>query len=239
MAAVHGSSGSILFDEYDLSAYFTQASLSKQVQVVDTTTFGSAGNKAYIAGPGEGTVSFNGIWDGDASAADEVLAASLGVDTIITVAVGGASTFGNPALMLQALEAGYQIRSTVTDAVRITANATGNGGVRVAGVLLQPLEAETTTFDGTSVDNTASSAFGGAAHLHVTAFTGTSGVCKVQSSTNDTDWSDLITFTTVSGVTSERTSVTGTVPRYLRFAITTDSFTSMTVACAFARNRRA
>jgi hypothetical protein len=111
--------------------------------------------------------------------------------------------------------------------------------VRVAGVLLQPLEAETTTFDGTSVDNTASSAFGGAAHLHVTAFTGTSGVCKVQSSTNDTDWSDLITFTTVSGVTSERTSVTGTVPRYLRFAITTDSFTSMTVACAFARNRRA
>jgi hypothetical protein len=52
-------------------------------------------------------------------------------------------------------------------------------------------------------------------------------------------WADLITFASVTGVTSQRVVVTGTVDRYLRFAITADVFTSMTCAAAFARYRRA
>jgi hypothetical protein len=105
--------------------------------------------------------------------------------------------------------------------------------------VLQPLEAETTTFDGTSVDNGASSAFGGVGHIHVTAFSGTSATVKIQDSANDSSWADLITFANVTGVGAERLLVAGQVDQYLRFAITADTFTSMTIACSFARNRRA
>jgi hypothetical protein len=238
MAAVHGSKGSVLLDEFDVSSYFTQASVVKQAQTVNVTTFGND-DKLYIAGQGSGSLSLNGVWDGDAGAVDATLEAALGTDTVITVGIGGSATLGGPAILLQALNTGYQIRPTVTDAVRITAGATANGGVRVAGVFLQPLEAETTTFNGTSVDNGASSAFGGVGHVHVTAFSGNTATVKIQDSANDADWADLITFTEIAGVGSERLSVSGQVDQYLRFAITADDFTSMTIACSFARNRRA
>jgi polyisoprenoid-binding protein YceI len=48
-------------------------------------------------------------------------------------------------------------------------------------------------------------------YIHVTAFTGTTGVVKIQHSANDSTWADLITFTTISAVTQERVAVTGTV----------------------------
>lgn len=236
--AVHGKSTGVLFDEFNLSAYFTQASLVKAAQVVDVTTFGND-DKLYISGQGSGSVALNGIWDGDANASDAVLEAAIGANAIITVAPSGLTTFGNRCIMLQALEAGYQFRSTVNDAVRITANAEANGGIRVNGVLLQPLEAETTTFDGTSVNNSASSAFGGVGQIHVTAFSGTNATVKIQDSPDDGAWSDLISFTSITGVGAERLTVAGTVDQYTRFAITTDNFTSMTIACSFARNRRA
>jgi hypothetical protein len=72
----------------------------------------------------------------------------------------------------------------------------------------------------------------------VTAFTGTSGTVRIQDSPDDSVWSDLISFTSVTGVVAERLTVTGTVDQYLRYQIEDDNFTSMTLAVAFARNRR-
>jgi hypothetical protein len=238
MAAVHGSKGSVLLDEFDVSQYFTQASVVKQAQTVNVTTFGND-DKLYIVGQGSGSLSLNGVWDGAAGAVDSTLDAALGSDTVITVGIGGSATLGGPAILLQALNTGYQIRPTVNDAVRITANATANGGVRIAGVFLQPLEAETTTFNGSSVNNLASSAFGGVAHLHVTAFDGTDATVKVQDSADNDMWADLVTFTEITDVGSQRILVEGVVDQYLRFAVTVDNFTSMVIACSFARNRRA
>jgi hypothetical protein len=242
MAAVHGSGVGVLFDEFDLSTFFSQVSMTKTTQVVDDTRFQpgvALPSRSYIAGPGEGSISLQGPWDAVAAGSDVVLDAAIGTDSIITIGVGGYATVGGPALMMQALEAGYQIRSSVNDAVRVTANATANGGIRTAGVILQDLAVETTTFNGASVNNLASSAFGGVGHLHVTAFSGTSGTLKIQDSTNDSAWADLITFSNVTAVGAQRSVVTGTVDQYLRFIISADTFTSMTVACAFARYRRA
>lgn len=209
MAAVHGKGTGVLFDEFDLSQYFSQASMVKATQVVDITTF-SNNDKVFIAGQGSGSISLNGIWDGAVDAADEELDAAIGANAVITIGLGGVTTFGGPCIMLQALEAGYQIRSTVNDAVRITANAEANGGIRAAGVILHELSAETTTENGTSVDQTAQSAHGGVGHIHVTAFSGTSGVVKIQDSADNSNWADLITFSTVTGITAEHATVTGT-----------------------------
>ena len=243
MAAVHGSGVGILFDEFDMSTYFNQATLTKSVQVVDDTRFQpgvALPSRTYIPGPGEGSVSFQGLWDATAvSGSDVVLDAALGTDTIITIGVGGYATVGDPAVMLQALNAGYQTRSSVNDAVRVVANATATpGGIRVNGKILHGLTAETTTMNGASVNNLASSAFGGVGHLHVTAFTGTNATVKIQDSPNDAAWSDLIAFTSITGVTSERLTDTGTVDQYVRAIISVDNFTSMTFAVSFARNRR-
>jgi hypothetical protein len=73
----------------------------------------------------------------------------------------------------------------------------------------------------------------------VTAFSGNTATVKIQDSANDADWADLITFTEIAGVGSERLSVSGQIDQYLRFAVTADDFTSMTISCSFARNRRA
>lgn len=233
----HGKSSGVLFDEFDLSSYFNQVNASRAIQAVHTTTFGND-DKNYIAGIEEGSIAIQGLWDGSADAADEELDAAIGAESIITVCPQGFATLGNKAIMLKGENVSYQIRSTVTDAVRIVAGGTADGGVRTSGVLLQPLEAETTTFNGASVNNLGSSAFGGVGHIHVTVFSGTSATVKIQDSANDADWADLITFTNITGIASERIAVAGAVDQYLRFAITADTFTSMVIACAFARNRR-
>jgi len=237
MAAVHGKGTSVLVDEFDLSAYFNQVNASRQIQAVNTTTFGND-DKNYIAGVESGSMSIQGLWDGSASAADEVLDSAIAAESVVTVCIDGYDAIGNKAVMMKGENVSYQIRSTTTDAVRIVAGGTADGGVRTSGVVLQPLEAETTTVDNTSYDSGASSSVGGMGHLHVTAFSGTSGTLALEHSANDSTWATLIEFDSVTGVGAQHKLATGTVNRYLRFAITADSFTSLTCAASFARNRR-
>lgn len=86
------------------------------------------------------------------------------------------------------------------------------------GVILQELATKTEDWNNTSVDdNGGSSSSGGVGYLQVTesfgAFTG-----KIQHSTDNVAWADLITFATVSAAPdAERKTVSGTVNRYLRF----------------------
>jgi hypothetical protein len=87
------------------------------------------------------------------------------------------------------------------------------------GVVIDPETAITVDTNGTAVDNGASTANGGVAHLHVTAFSGlTSNSVIVEHSTDNAAWSTLGTFTLVTGTTSERLLITAgtTVNRYLR-----------------------
>lgn len=238
MAFVHGKDSAVLVDEFDLSAYFNQVNANRQIQAVNTTTFANDGSKSYIAGVESGSISIQGLWDGAASAVDPVMDAAIGTESVFTIGLNGVDAVGDRAILCKGENVSYQIRSTTTDSVRITVGGTVDGGVRMGGVVLQPLEAETTTFNGTSHNSGASSAFGGVGHIHVTAFSGTNATVKIQDSPNDSAWADLITFSSITGVTSQRSLVSGTVDQYLRFAITTDNFTSMTIACAFARHRR-
>ena len=90
-----------------------------------------------------------------------------------------------------------------------------------------------------SVDNSASSANGGAGTLHVPTNTVNGNTTiKIQHSANNSTWADLISFTVVgaSTKTSELKAVSGTVNRYLRAtASTAGSSGSITFMVAFAR----
>jgi hypothetical protein len=237
MAFVHGKNTGVLVGAYDLSAFFNSAQVGKTVDAAEVTTFGKD-DKVYLAGQEDGSLSLGGFFDGDAGAVDAVLAAAFAADTPVSVVWSGLATLGNVGGVANVVQTDYTVTSPVGDAVQVSASGQADGGVRAGGRLLAPLVARTSVAALTGVDDTAASTFGGVAHLHVTAFTGTNCTIKVQHSTDNSVWADLITFGSVTDEGSERAVASGTVNRYLRVNVTAGTFTSVTFAVVFARNRR-
>jgi len=85
------------------------------------------------------------------------------------------------------------------------------------GSILYPLTTATQDVTGTTVDDGASSAAGGAGYLQVTDSFG-SFQGRIEHSTDGSTWSTLLTFATVtSSPNAQRLTVGGTVNRFLRF----------------------
>ena len=245
---VHGKDTAVYIDEFDLSSYFTETSFSQENDTAETTAFGDT-NKTFIVGLRNGTLSMSGLWSADTDGSDEELQALLGNATTPVITVReGAAAIGSGAIIAQADETSYAITSPVTDVHTISAefqctpNQVSNltfalaGGVQLtAGASI----AHGSLGNLSSVDNSASSANGGAGTLHVPTNTVNGNTTiKIQHSANDSSWADLISFTVVGSTakTSEIKAVSGTVNRYLRAtASTAGSSGSITFMVAFAR----
>ncbi len=245
---VHGKDTAVYIDEFDLSSYFTETSFSQENDTAETTAFGDT-NKTFIVGLRNGTLSMSGLWSADTDGSDEELQALLGNATTPVITVReGAAAIGSGAIIAQADETSYAITSPVTDVHTISAefqctpNQVSNltfalaGGVQLtAGASI----AHGSLGNLSSVDNSASSANGGAGTLHVPTNTVNGNTTiKIQHSANDSTWADLISFTVVGSTakTSEIKAVSGTVNRYLRAtASTAGSSGSITFMVAFAR----
>lgn len=238
MAFVHGKKTAVLVDKYDLSAFFNSVDSDRSLEAVESTTFGKDA-KTYVPGLGDGSISLGGLYDGAANAVDAVLQTALGAtsDNVVTIVFGGAATVGNAAQLAAVIESDYKISAGVGDLVSVTADLQPDGGV-YGGQLLLDLAARTATANGTAIDNTASSANGGVGNLHITTVSGTtpSITVKIQHSTDNSTWADLITFTAATAAGAEQKTVTGTVNRYIRATVTISGTTpSFTLAVAFAR----
>ena len=113
-------------------------------------------------------------------------------------------------------------------------------GARSAGVILEKLVTKTDSWDttSTSVDNSASTSAGGVGFMQCTAASGFSGfVGKVRHSSDDTTYTDLLSFTdNVSAPFAERVSVSGTVNRYLSFTGIVSGTGSITIFAGFSRS---
>jgi len=232
----HGKNTVVLADEHDLSTYLNSVSASNEIETPETTTFGSS-NRSFIVGHRDGTVSFEGLFEGGATTGvDYILHTALGDGPTMTVSGDGAGV-GRRAILLDAKSTSYEVSSPLTEVVAITGEAIADGGLDY-GVWLVCQSAITTTLTGTSVDNAASSANGGVAHLHITANSNSgTTVAKIQGSADNTTFADLVTFTTVGigAETSQRSTVSGSVPRYLRCLVTPAGAGSLTVSIAFSR----
>tara|TARA_R100001463_G_scaffold98718_5_gene153217 strand:- start:5191 stop:5943 length:753 start_codon:yes stop_codon:yes gene_type:complete len=245
---IHGKDTAVYIDEFDLSSYFTSADTSINNSIAETTAYGAT-DSAFIMGMRSGTLSLSGMWAGDTDGSDEELQALLGNATtpVITVREGSAS-IGSGAIVAQANETSYAISSPVADVSTVTAdfecstnNTTNLTFALASGVQLTAGAsiAHGSLGNLSSVDNSASSASGGAGTLHVPTNTvdGNTTI-KIQHSANNVSWADLISFTVVgsSAKTSEIKAVSGTVNRYLRAsASTAGSSGSITFMIAFAR----
>lgn len=240
----HGKNTITAVNATDLTQYFNSASTTDDVELPETTTFGSV-NRTYINGMKEGTVAVEGLWTGVAGEVDDILGSVLtsSTPTLITIGPEGAGV-GRRAILANANETSYEISAGIADLVAISAEfqASGSLGGLDRGVLLASQLSVTTTGAQASVDNSASSANGGVGHLHVTANSRDGAVTvKIQHSANNSTWADLITFTntTASTVTSQRVELNAgtTVNRYVRANVTTfgGSTGSLTITVGFAR----
>jgi hypothetical protein len=240
MAFIHGKSAQVLHGAHDLTSFLNEATASQEVETAETTVFGNSA-KTYIVGLKDGTISASGMFDGSALGVDEVLAASIGSDTLAPVTVGyEGTTLGNRVSLLLGKTTSYEVSSPVGDVVSVSYDAQSDGGID-QGVSLAALASVGATTNGTGHDNSASSANGGVAQLHVTVNSwDASTTFKVQHSADNSTWADLATFTVVTTTvtTSERVIVASgtTVNRYLRAQATLAAGTgAITYQISFAR----
>jgi len=243
MPVVHGSSGRVLLGKYDLSAYARDISIDANIDTHDATAFLSGTSRVKKSGLKHATVSGSAFFDDAVNASHDILSAafaggpSAASDTL-SIFPSGYGELSNRALIITSRENTFQTSVISEDLVMISFGMEATSGAVESGLVLLPFAAYTATGNGTSIDNTASSANGLVSHLHVTATAGASPstVVKIQHSADNSVWADLITFTTVTAATSQRSAVTGTVNRYLRAVRTLSGDTTSLTACvAIAR----
>lgn len=246
MARMHGSLVRVYLGKRDVSADIGDVNVSVAVDTHERTAFNDAGWKTTDPGLGSYDLSVDGWYDpavgGFGRQLEDLLGAAGGV---ITIVGGSADAVGDDAWCFP--DSVLERRSqpvNVADLVKLMgAFKPGNpasGGDRpgLVGVLLRALAAlalNGSDQDTTAHDNSALSANGGRGNLHVTATTATTCTIKIQHSTDNVTFADLITFTAVTATTSESKEVSGTVNRYLRVRANGTNATSITFLVAFAR----
>ncbi len=237
MARMHGSQVRVYINGRDASGDLATVSPKPTAATHDTTTFAAGGWVQSDAGLLGCDCGIEAFYDPAAGGIGQQLEA-IGGAFVVSIFDGDANAIGDSGILLPA--GPLETRETpigVTDMVKLTGNVKGNGRPGLFAKLLHPLGAETGSGNGASLDNTASSASGGRATLHVTGITGTWTV-TVQHSANNADWADLVTFTQVAeagGITAETKEVSGDVNRYLRVAQTEDVAGTLTFVVGFAR----
>lgn len=239
MAFVHGKSTVVLFNATDMSPYLKEVSSNQGVDMSDVTAFGTSGAKSYIPGLKDGNISASGMFDGASGAIDSVFQTALGASVGELSVFPDTDALGKRGFVAECHETSYNLSSPVADVVQASAEFQATGGVDYA-ISLHALSAETATGNGTSVDNSASTANGGVGMLHVTANTQNStSIIVIQHSADNSTFADLVTFTTVPTVTttSEKIVVASgtTVNRYLRAIRTIAGTGSITYQTSFAR----
>jgi len=243
MARMHGKDVRVYLGYRDVSTDLASVDVTANADTHDVTTFG-AEYVTYDPGLGSWDASVDGFYQtnsgGSVTSIERQFEELLGSDTagasVLSIYDGDADAVGDFGILCsEAILTKHAQPIAVADIVKINGTLQGNGRAGLNGVLLHVLGADSTSTNGTSVDNAASSANGGRSNLHVTAVTGTGGTVKIQHSTNNSTWVDLVTFTASTAASCQTLTVTGTVNRYLRAISTINSTSSVTFVAGFAR----
>ena len=243
----HGKGIAVFVDQYAFSGYFKDIAYTNQVGVAETSNFLSTA-KEFVVGLKSGNVTLTGMFEGTALVGtDQYFATVLGgsAKQKVIIALETKAARGSRAVMVNADTASYAVQAPVANIVSAVATLESSAGGVEHGVILSDTPVVTTTSVLTGVDDRGlvgtPSTNGGVGFLSVPVNTlnGTV-VVKVQHSTDNSTFVDLITFTTVvaTTTTSERIEVASgtTVNRYLRVSYAVAGTTgSATPVVAFSR----
>lgn len=222
----------------DISGDVQQLKVGAPIATLDSTDITQSAH-ARLLGHRDGAIDTTVYMD--PLLAHPVLSALPTADTLVTYVRG--SGIGNPAACLQAKQINYDGNRGTDGSLLFTMNAQGESyGLEWGVQLTNGLRTDTVATNGTSLDQTAQTAFGAQAYLQVTAFTGTDVTVHVQDSADNVTFADVtgLVFTaTTAAATWQRlqTLNTATIRRYVRVATTTaGGFTSATFGVILNRN---
>ena len=234
MANVHGKDTEIYLGDTDVSAFLAANSVAVANELADISAYQDE-DRNFLGGLITGSASLSGHFDGAAGAIDEELTNALKTQTLLSVAYGNALSDRWVGMQIQA--SSYEAANPVGDVVAVAYQATADDGVS-RGTVLHPIaNVETGAGEETHVDQAASSALGCNAFLHVTAFTGTDITILIEDAATDAGYATLVTFTQVTGITSERIEVAAaadTPNRWLKVSWT-GTFSSCTFIVGMER----
>jgi hypothetical protein len=224
MAKISGKNALILVGGYALSTYASAYEVSSEAGPVEVTGFGD-GSKNFIPGLPSAQMSVDMMWDSAAGAVHTALASasSTGIATIVPEGY----VLGNNSLSMPYLKTTYSPKSSPEARIDVGSivfvSSGDNVGIENGWMLAHATITNTAT--GTGVLDPADAAVTGicGASLHIwLAAAADTYVVKVQHSTNNSTWADLITFTANgSALTSERQTVaSGTINKYRRVIAT-------------------
>lgn len=237
MTFAHSKNSRVFVNAAHQSAHVSGYSVSHSREYSPVTSLLDDGGR-YQPGLLGGALTVKGMFDSTAGSLHQVVQAAADTDNglLWTICPDG-TALGSPAVSCVSDLADYAVDASVSDTVGLQITAQPDDGVDI-GVVLHAHGAETADGNGSSVDNAASSANGGVATLHVTAYDSFDTVdVTVEHSANNSTWATLATFATATDVTYERVIVAPgtTVNRYLRAVVDVDGTGSVTYLVAFAR----
>ena len=221
------------------SGYTKGYSLTAQTAALDTTVLTDTA-KTFIVGQDESSGSLDMLFDTVGTAAlqfDAFKSQKATGPYPLTLCPDGFGV-GQLAVMVNAHLGNFTGASAVADLVTCSAafQSTGNFDV---GLVVENFTAITADTTGTARDQAAGTTNGGVAHIHVTAFSGlTNNACSIEHSVDgSTGWATLASFTTYTGLTSQRVEVAAgtTVRRYLRVVDDVTGSGTTTRFVSFAR----
>lgn len=238
MAFSSSQSARVLARYVALSAYARSFSVDDSTDMLEVSTLHSTA-KEFIAGLRGGQISVDGPLDLDPTA-DGVLDQlidwhGITADPVTYLPYGW--SIGSVAILGAVVKTAFSRKVQANTTVDYSLAGELDGGVDY-GVSLKTLAAVTADTSETSVDNGAATANGGVANLHVTAYSGFSGVSHLlEHSSNNSVFTTLGTFTNVTAIGSQRLVVAAgtTVNRYVRITSDVTGSGSITAHVSFAR----
>lgn len=231
----------VFINGFDLSAYLTTITDTADRNMLDTTNFASTGGaREFQPGISERTISAEGFFAynsvDDVFSVDKLFSDALDASSerLISYGTQGAITAGDIATMANIKQASYNVGATYGELIMSSfeAKATAAVGLKgyARGVWLIS-QVFTGAANGASYDNAASST-GYFAHVHNTNADGTATV-KIQHSSDNSVWVDLIDFGAVAAVAAEQAYNTATsVNRYVRVIVTAIGGTTAKISAA-------
>lgn len=220
MTFIPGYRARVLCGDFSFSAYINDVNQPYTVDMHDTTVMTDGPGRKFIPGKNTSTLALKGFLDPDstADAQYDQINDWTGAEPV-TYGPNGLA-LGAELWMVNALPNAKTSTAQETSPVGFSLNAQTTGSTDF-GRSLHDLAADTVDASGAAYDGGASSAAGGVAHLHVTAFAGlTQAIVIVEDSANGSSgWATIGTFATVSALTFERLEIAGTIRRYTRYSI--------------------
>lgn len=234
MAKRTGIGDRLYLGSYDLSGDVGAIqSIASPRTVLNVTGIASDAFERLLA-LADGSMAFNSFWNDAGSY--PALSALPTTDVIVTYATGTA--IGDAAAGLVAKQSEQSGDRGADGSLVLATTAVANGSPVEWGVLITNGK-QTFASSGTAapVDHGAATAFGASAYLHVFSIASGTATVKVQHSSDNSTYADLITFTAASAATFERkttAAITTSVNRYVSVTIT-GTFTDLVCAVNFHR----